>query len=116
MKNHKTILMLTGAAMLLSACATQRYGRLTDVSATEMNTFTCRDLQIEIAKANEFLASVRDQRRGTSGAHVLGALGDFGIGNVMEGDAAEESGEKRLRTLQGLYAQRGCGYQSVTAQ
>jgi len=92
----------------LSACSTQRYGRQTELSGTEKQEFDCKDLRIEIAKSEEFLTDIRMQRRDTSGAHVLGALGDFGIGNVMEGDAAELSGEKRLKQLKDLSAEKNC--------
>lgn len=96
------------ATFLLVGCATQRYGRQTEVSGIEMKYFTCKDINIEIAKTEEFLSQVRMQRADTSGAHVLGFLGDFGIGNVLEGDAAELSGEKRLKQLRDLKATRNC--------
>ncbi len=104
MKN--LVILLT--VLLVSACATQRYGRQTDLSAIERQEFTCKDIRIEIAKSEEFLNSIRMQRHETSGAHVLGALGDFGIGNVMEGDSAELSGEKRLKQLKDLSADKKC--------
>ncbi len=69
---------------------------------------TCHDIQIETAKAQQFLDTVRQQRADTNAAHVLGFLGDFGIGNVMEGDAAEASGLKRLQDLHDLSVQKGC--------
>ena len=68
----------------------------------------CREIEIEIAKAEEFLANVRAERRGVSGKHVLGALGDFGIGNMMEGDEAEASGDARLKSLRELKAEKRC--------
>lgn len=104
----KTIIALGMAAVMLAGCATQRYGRQTVLSATEKQHFDCKDIMIEIAKTEEFLSSVRMQRMETSGAHVLGALGDFGIGNTMEGDAAELSGEKRLKELRDLKAEKKC--------
>lgn len=106
--NVKLITCLTASAVLLTACATQRYGRQTEPSAAERQMFTCRDITLEIAKTEEFLSDIRMQRRETSGAHVLGALGDFGIGNTLEGDAAELSGEKRLKALKDLKAERKC--------
>lgn len=93
---------------LLVGCATQRYGRQTVLSGTEKQEFSCKDIKIETAKAEEFLSSVRMERRNTNGAHVLGFLGDFGIGNTMEGDAAELSGEKRLKELRDLSAEKEC--------
>lgn len=101
-------LVFLALILAISACSTQRYGRQTMLSATEKEEFDCKDIRIEIAKTDEFLSSIRMQRHDTSGAHVLGALGDFGIGNVMEGDAAELSGEKRLKELKDLSAQKKC--------
>jgi hypothetical protein len=93
---------------ILSGCATQRYGREKPISAAEKSNFTCKDVALQTASTEEFLSDLRMQRADTSGAHVLGALGDFGIGNVMEGDAAELSGEKRLKELRELKASKGC--------
>ncbi len=69
---------------------------------------SCSDLKIEIAKTEYFLDDVQRQRSDTSAAHVLGFLGDFGIGNVMEGNAAEASGRERLMQLKALEAGKGC--------
>ena len=105
---------LFGATViLLSACATQRYGRSTPVSPGERTTLTCEQIALEIEKTEFFVADVQRQRSTTSGAHVLGALGDFGIGNVMEGDAAEESGMNRQRELRALQNQKECSMDSV---
>ena len=92
----------------VSACATQRYGRMTPVSPGERASLDCGQIALEIEKANFFIADIQRQRSETTGAHVLGALGDFGIGNVMEGDAAEKSGTDRLRELKVLQGGKGC--------
>ena len=93
---------------LLAACATQRYGRETDVSQIEAQEFTCREIHLETAKAQEFTRSIQRQRSDTNAAHVLGFLGDFGIGNVIEGNEAEASGKKRVLELKSLAIQRRC--------
>ena len=95
-------------ALSLAACATQRYGRMTAVSPGEHASLSCEQIALEVEKANFFIADVKKQRSETSGAHVLGALGDFGIGNVMEGDAAEKSGTDRLNELKALQVAKGC--------
>ncbi len=92
----------------LSGCATQRYGREKPLSSAEKASLSCKEIELQKASTQEFLSDVRMQRADTGGAHVLGALGDFGIGNVMEGDAAELSGEKRIKELRDLEAVRGC--------
>lgn len=93
---------------LCCACSTQRYGRETPLSETEKAALTCPEIKIEIGKSEEFLSDIRMQRHDTNSAHVMGFLGDFGIGNSMEGDAAELSGERRLKDLKTLSAQKGC--------
>jgi hypothetical protein len=99
----------TGLIMLsLAACATQRYGRATPVSPGERSSLTCEEIDLEIEKTEYFIADIQMQRRDTSGAHVLGFLGDFGIGNVMEGDAAEASGMERLAELKALGSEKVC--------
>ena len=102
------ILTIFICVVLVVGCATQRYGRLTSVSPAERRHLDCGDIEIEIAKAEHFISEVQLARSETTGAHVLGFLGDFGIGNVMEGDAAEASGRSRLRELRALHAERDC--------
>jgi len=91
-----------------SACATQRYGRATNVTETEKKELDCRQVTIELAKAQEFVDDIRKQRLETNGAHVLGFLGDFGLGNAMEGNSAELSGENRLTQLKELRTSKYC--------
>ena len=100
---------IAGVLMLsLTACATQRYGRATPVSPGERTALTCEQIALEIEKTEFFIADIQRQRRDTSGAHVLGFLGDFGIGNVMEGDAAELSGMERLAELKAMQSTKNC--------
>ncbi len=94
--------------LFLAGCATQRFGRLSPLSETEKQQLNCREIAIEIAKAEEFLFQTRRTRTDTNAAHVLGFLGDFGIGNVMEGDAAELSGNLRLKELKDLSVRKSC--------
>lgn len=105
-------LVLSGIVIVfvlsLSACATQRYGRATPVSPGERSSLTCERIAIEIGKTEFFVADIQRQRSDTSGAHVLGFLGDFGIGNVMEGNAAEKSGTERLSQLKALQSEKDC--------
>ena len=104
---------LLGVALV--ACATQRYGRMTPLSPGERASLDCDEIDLEIEKANFFVEDVQRQRSETSGAHVLGFLGDFGIGNVMEGDAAEESGTTRLKELEVLSAEKSCEVNGIAA-
>ena len=100
--------ILLAVVLVLAGCAVQRFGRLSPLSEVEKQTLTCREIGIEIAKAEEFLFSVRRTRNDTNAAHVLGFLGDFGIGNSMEGNAAEQSGDVRLKELKDLSVRKAC--------
>ncbi len=105
MKNGIAALLVI---FLATGCATQRYGRAVPVGEAEKSALTCESIAIEIAKNDAFLEDIRRQRSQTSGAHVLGALGDFGIGNTLEGDAAEQSGFERKTQLAALKTSKGC--------
>ncbi len=80
-------IMTTGISSVimlsLTACATQRYGRETPVSPGERTALTCEQIELEIEKT-------------------------VGIGNVMEGDAAELSGMERLSELKALQSNKDC--------
>lgn len=104
----RATIAIMSVLVLVTGCATQRYGREKSVSSAEKGSLTCREIALQIDSTEEFLSDVRRQRMDTSGAHVLGFFGDFGIGNSMEGDAAELSGENRLKELRDLQAIKGC--------
>ena len=94
--------------LLSTSCATQRYGRATPVPDSECRLLDCKDIKLKIIQAKAFIENVRRQQSQPTGAHVLGALGDFGIGNVMEGHAAEESAVERIDQLRSLYTEKDC--------
>jgi hypothetical protein len=70
-------------AVALSGCATKRYGRLQPLTGAERVAYTCRDIDIEIAKVSAFQTQVAEGAQFNM-ASVLGILGDYGIGNSME--------------------------------
>jgi hypothetical protein len=105
-----TAALLLGLVTVLttvSGCATKHYGRQGDVTPYEKTTLTCREIALETAKIDGFIAQV-DTESQFSGRSVLSFLGDFGIGNVLEKDAAIKSANDRRRTLNNLAAQKGC--------
>ena len=54
MGNHVNKIVLTmGAVVLLTACATKRYPIATQFSAAEAQALDCRELGLELAKAEE---------------------------------------------------------------
>ena len=67
------------AAMLVGGCATKRYGRLQPLTGAEKTAYSCRDIDIEIAKVGAFQQQVIEGAQ-FNAASVLGILGDWGIG------------------------------------
>ena len=101
-------------ALVLSGCATKRYGRMQPLTGAERAAYTCREVAIEIAKVQSFQTQVAEGAQFNM-ASVLGILGDYGIGNSMERSAAEASARRRLQELYDLSAQRGCSGYSLNA-
>jgi hypothetical protein len=104
----KTTLVIL-AAMVISGCATQRFGRVPPVGDAEKRLLTCEQIDLEIAKTDEFINAATKQNAQFTGEDVLGFLGDFGIGNQMEYTAAMKSGTVRLQQLNVLRAEKNCG-------
>jgi hypothetical protein len=101
-------------AVTLSGCATKRYGRLQPLTGAERVAYTCRDVDIEIAKVGAFQQQVVEGAQFNM-ASVLGILGDYGIGNSMERGAAEASAARRMKELNDLKAEKGCMYSTLSA-
>ena len=74
---------------------------------------TCREIDLEIAKTDGFKDHVESESQ-FSGRSVLSFLGDFGIGNVMEKNAALKSADERRDMLQTLRARGACGTAPVS--
>lgn len=108
------IAALVPAILLTSGCATKRYGRLQPLTGAERVAYTCRDIDIEIAKVQAFQAQVAEGAR-FNAASVLGILGDYGIGNSMERKEADASAARRLAQLQDVKAEKGCSSSSLSA-
>lgn len=111
---RKIILAAVVPAVLLSGCATKRYGRLTPLTGAERVAYTCRDVDLEIAKVQAFQQQVIEGAQFNM-ASVLGILGDYGIGNSMERNSAEASAARRLGQLNDLKAEKGCSGSSLSA-
>jgi hypothetical protein len=101
-------------ALLISGCATKNYGRMQPLTGAERVAYTCRDIDLEIAKVQAFQQQVIEGAQFNM-ASVLGILGDYGIGNSMERSAADASAARRLGQLNDLKAERGCTGTSLTA-
>ena len=103
----KRIAVLCLCGTLMGGCATKRFGRMAELSPQEASYMDCNDVRREIAECESFLMTVSGDS--FSGADILGILGDFGIGNIMEKSSAVKSGKKRLEQLYALSERKGCG-------
>jgi hypothetical protein len=108
MKRIPVLVGIVIVSLSLASCATQRYGRLQEVTSTESKILTCEQIDLEIEKCNYFIKGTNDQDAKFTGSDVLGFLGDFGIGNSMEHTAAIESATDRLTELTELKKEKGC--------
>jgi hypothetical protein len=97
-----------GVSLLLGGCATKRYGRLQPLTTAESQVYSCREIEVEIAKVEGFRQQVAQGSK-FNGASAMGFLGDFGIGNASEKGAAERTATQRMNDLLALKAQKGCG-------
>jgi hypothetical protein len=92
----------------IAGCATNHFGRMPPLSDVERGAYTCREIEIEMAKAAAFVNDIVAQSKGVSEQDVLGFLGDFGIGNSIEYQEATASGMQRLASLNQLFTERQC--------
>lgn len=102
------------AALFATGCATKNYGRLQPLTGAERVAYTCREIDLEIAKVQAFQQQVIEGAQFNM-ASALGILGDYGIGNSMERSAAEASAARRLGQLNDLKAEKGCHGTTLTA-
>lgn len=100
-------ILFTALVLTLAGCATKNYGRQGELTEFERQTLTCREIELEEAKVHGYLAHVEKESE-FDARSVLSFLGDFGMGNVMEKNAALQSANSRLSQLQALSVQKGC--------
>ncbi|ACB64585.1 MULTISPECIES: hypothetical protein [Burkholderia] len=112
--NKTGIYVTLAAAILLTGCATKNYGREGQLTGFEKSTMTCREIDLETAKVDGFVQHVDEESR-FDGRSILSFLGDFGIGNVMEKDAALKSANDRRAALSNLRASKNCGVHTDSA-
>ncbi|MDW4560076.1 MULTISPECIES: hypothetical protein [Aeromonas] len=90
-------------AFSVTACATKQYPQAPLVSAEESAVLDCQSIKVEIAKTHSVQSEI--ERTGEfDGKTVLGALGDFGIGNGIAKSEARQKASNRLTQLQSLEA------------
>ncbi len=116
MKRTSVLVGIVILSLSVVSCATQRYGRLQKVTPTESKVLTCEQIDLEIEKCNFFIKGTNDQDNEFTGEDVLGFLGDFGIGNSMEHNAAIKSATDRLTELSELKKEKNCVITSASFQ
>ena len=85
-------------SIALSSCATKRHGRVTPLSSYEKSTYNCKEVKRELSKVESFEKQVADKSE-FNAMSVAAFLGDFGIGNVIEKNAAIKSAAQRKSEL-----------------
>lgn len=100
------LLVLVG--FLFFGCATKHYGRQINLTSYEKDNFTCKELKLEVAKVEGFVNYVSTQSTTIDGKEVLAFLGDFGIGNMIEAQAAQESALIRINDLRRMQVRKEC--------
>lgn len=108
MKTYKiALLALAVSAVAFSGCATKRYGRMTNMSTMEVESYDCKQLAIEVSKVEQFELEVERGAK-IDWKSVAGFLGDYGIGNAMEKNEAMKSAKERKAQLREAQTKRGC--------
>lgn len=96
------------AALALAGCSTKNYGRQGAVSDFERQTMTCREIDLDTAKVHGYLAQIEKESE-FDVRSVFSFLGDFGIGNTLEKNAAIKAANARLSQLHALRHSQSCG-------
>ena len=92
---------------VVSGCATKNYGRLGVLTSYEKKSMNCREIELEIARTQGFIAYI-NKESDFSGRDVMAIFGDLWIGNALEKNAAMRSATDRLGDLAGLAMAKEC--------
>ncbi|MDX8391746.1 MAG: hypothetical protein R8K53_04165 [Mariprofundaceae bacterium] len=104
-----THLMILSAILLLtSACATQHYNRLPAVTYGEVRNMSCRNINLEIARAQSFIRQTKQQDEALTLQDFTGIITGFGVGNILEYNDAMDTAKKRLNQLVIVRGKRKC--------
>jgi hypothetical protein len=99
------------AALVLSftvaGCATKRYPIATPISAAEVGAMQCRDLQLELIRAEQVQLQISNTAQ-ADWRSAAGFLGDFGIGNAMAKSEAEKAVRLRMESIRTAQSQKNC--------
>jgi hypothetical protein len=102
---------MTALAVVLACaaggCATKRYPIATNLGQAEASSMTCRELDLELIRAEEVRKQISDTAK-VDWRSVAGFLGDYGIGNAMAKNDAEKAINNRVTALNAARVQKNC--------
>ncbi len=107
MKTIITVAVLA-AACATAGCATKRYPIATQMGAAERAAMTCRELDLELIRAEEVRLQITSTAK-TDWRSVAGFLGDYGIGNAMAKNDAEKAINTRVTAIHAAKVEKSCG-------
>jgi len=96
-------MILAVSVLVLAGCATKQYPQASTVTSEEIFAMDCNAVKLEIAKTHSIQKEIESTGQ-FDGRTVLGALGDFGIGNGMAKSDARKKAQARLDQLEGIKA------------
>ncbi|PLP27300.1 hypothetical protein CWN01_09495 [Klebsiella pneumoniae] len=94
-------MMVIAGMFVISGCATKQYPQAPSVTSEESAALDCAAIKQEIAKTHSIQNEIETTGQ-FDGRTVLGALGDFGIGNGMAKSEARKKAQARLQQLESL--------------
>lgn len=97
----KKLMMVIAGVFVISGCATKQYPQAPSVTSEESAALDCAAIKQEIAKTHSIQNEIETTGQ-FDGRTVLGALGDFGIGNGMAKSEARKKAQARLQQLESL--------------
>ncbi|ATY02258.1 hypothetical protein [Klebsiella aerogenes] len=97
----KNLMMVIAGMFVISGCATKQYPQAPSVTSEESAALDCAAIKQEIAKTHSIQNEIETTGQ-FDGRTVLGALGDFGIGNGMAKSEARKKAQARLQQLESL--------------
>ncbi|HCD1330116.1 TPA: hypothetical protein M9Y74_004946 [Klebsiella variicola subsp. variicola] len=97
----KILMIVIAGVLAISGCATKQYPQAPSVTSEESAALDCNAIKQEIAKTHSIQNEIETTGQ-FDGRTVLGALGDFGIGNGMAKSEARRKAQARLQQLESL--------------
>jgi len=101
------VIVFVCLVLFTSACATKRYGRMQPVTGYEAKSYSCEEIKTELSKVDAFELQVAEGAE-FSALSIASFLGDLGIGNIIEKDAALKTAKARRVQLNDLAAAQNC--------